>query len=165
MILIIWPRIICNIIRYSKITSNSTSSKEYKLPWSVQRNVSLIQKEIKIMELQVIDACDQDLEEEGVKQQVPHRLRVTLDKLHYVLTRRAFYFILPLPSSFFFPPPDFLSLSLLFSVTFAWNCVSPPTKVLATVRKLCHNLIGGIDDLAGIKKLERTCYGKTWADN
>lgn len=32
MILIIWPRIICNIIRYSKITSNSTNSKEYKLP-------------------------------------------------------------------------------------------------------------------------------------
>lgn len=121
------------------------------------------------MELQVIDACDQDLEEEGVKQQVPHRLRVTLDKLHYVLTRRAFYFILPLPSSsFFFPPPFQVSspsLSLLLSVTFAWNCVSPPTKVLATVRKLCHNLIGGIDDLAGIKKLERTCYGKTWADN
>lgn len=68
------------------------------------------------MELQVIDACDQDLEEEGVKQQVPHRLRVTLDKLHYVLTRRAFYFILPLPSSsFFFPLPFQVSLSLSFS--------------------------------------------------
>lgn len=119
------------------------------------------------MELQVIEACDQNLEEEGAKQQVPHRLRVTLDKLHYVLTRRAFYFILPLPSSFFFTPSKLLSLSLslLLSVTFARNCVSPPTKVLATVRKLCHNLIGGIDDLAGIKKLERTCYGKTWADN
>lgn len=117
------------------------------------------------MELQVIDASDQDLEEEGVKQQVPHRLRVTLDKLHYVLTRRAFYFILPLPSFFFFTPSRSpLSLSFSLSVTFAWNCVSPPTKVLATVRKLCHNLIGGID-LAGIKKLERTCYGKTRADN
>lgn len=66
------------------------------------------------MELQVIDACDQDLEEEGVKQQVPHRLRVTLDKLHYVLTRRAFYFILPLPSSFFFHP-QVSSPSLSFS--------------------------------------------------
>lgn len=67
------------------------------------------------MELQVIDASDQDLEEEGVKQQVPHRLRVTLDKLHYVLTRRAFYFILPLPSFFFSPLPGLLSLSLSLS--------------------------------------------------
>lgn len=63
------------------------------------------------MELQVIEACDQNLEEEGAKQQVPHRLRVTLDKLHYVLTRRAFYFILSLPSSFFFTPSKLLSLS------------------------------------------------------
>lgn len=70
------------------------------------------------MELQVIDASDQDLEEEGVKQQVPHRLRVTLDKLHYVLTRRAFYFILPLPSFFFFHPFQVSSLSLFLSLRY-----------------------------------------------